>query len=79
MTVKPKKIKWEKSVARLEEIVRELEGSAADLDESLKLFEEGNLLVRTLEEALAKAELRVRKVIDEGDRVKEEPFAEEKE
>lgn len=37
---------FEKSIARLEEIVRALDDGSAPLDESLKLFEEGVGLVR---------------------------------
>ena len=49
---KIKKFEWEKSVDRLEKIVRSLEGGTAGLDESLELFEEGTVLVKGLEKAL---------------------------
>ncbi|MFH1277227.1 MAG: exodeoxyribonuclease VII small subunit [Candidatus Eisenbacteria bacterium] len=75
---KEEKIDWEKSVGRLEEIVKSLEGGGAGLDESLKLFEEGTTLVKALEKALAEAELKVKKLVEgEGGNPKEEPFAEE--
>lgn len=76
---KEEKIDWEKSVGRLEEIVKSLEGGGAGLDESLKLFEEGTGLVKSLEKALAEADLRVKKLIgtEEGGALREEPFAEE--
>ncbi len=74
-----KKIDWEKSVARLEEIVRTLEGGGTGLDESLDLFEEGTRLVKELEKALAQAELRVRKLLDDGKKITEEPFQGEEE
>ena len=69
------RIDWEKSMNRLEEIVRDLEGGKASLDESLRLFEEGNALVKDLEKTLAEAELQVRKILDRGEEnVEEEPF-----
>ena len=74
------RIDWEKSMARLEEIVRGLEGGTASLDESLRLFEEGNGLVKDLEKALAEAELRVRKILDRGEEgARDEPFGGEEE
>ena len=78
---KERGIDWEKSMARLEEIVRDLEGGKASLDESLRLFEEGNALVKELEKTLAEAELRVRKILDRGKDggAEEEPFGGEDE
>ena len=76
---KIKKFEWEKSVDRLEKIVRSLEGGTAGLDESLELFEEGTVLVKGLEKALGEAELKVRKLVEREDGVKEEPFTEEDE
>lgn len=71
------RIDWEKSMTRLEEIVRDLEAGKGTLDESLRLFEEGNGLVKELERALAEAELRVRKILDRGSEgIREEPFGE---
>ncbi len=74
---KIEKFEWEKSVGRLEEIVRSLEGGTAGLDESLELFEEGTTLVKSLEKALGEAELKVRKLVEREEGVEEEPFAEE--
>ena len=79
MTAKKKGGDWEKRMARLEEIVQGLEGGGTGLDESLKLFEEGTGLVKDMEKMLKDAELRVRKILDEGKGVVEEPFTEEKE
>jgi len=73
----PEPVDWEKSVQRLEEIVRALEGGAAGLDESLRLFEEGTALVRALEKRLAEAELRVKTLVEREGEAREEPFEEE--
>ena len=51
---------FEKSIARLEEIVRALDDGSAPLDESLKLFEEGVGLVRACTEMLDSAEQKVK-------------------
>jgi exodeoxyribonuclease VII small subunit len=48
---------------RLEEIVRRLEAEELDLDEALRLFEEGVQRLRGARERLGAAELRVRQVI----------------
>ena len=59
-TVEMEKINYEKSVARLEEIVKLLERGNSSLDESLKLYEEGVSLVRFCNEALNNAEKRIK-------------------
>jgi len=51
---------FEAAIARLEEIVRALEGGCAPLDESLSLFEEGVSLVKLCNEKLDKAEQKVK-------------------
>jgi exodeoxyribonuclease VII small subunit len=48
---------------RLEEILRKLETEDVDLDEALKLFEEGVERLRMARERLASAEARVKKVL----------------
>jgi len=48
---------------RLEEIVRRLESQELDLDESLKLFEEGIERLRVVRERLAAAEAKVKQIL----------------
>ena len=48
---------------RLEQIVRRLEGEELDLDDALRLFEEGVERLRAARERLSAAELRVRQVL----------------
>ena len=50
---------FEKSMERLEEIVRLLENGQVPLDESLKLFEEGTKLAADCTSALEKAETKI--------------------
>ena len=50
---------FEAAIARLEEIVKAMEGDAVSLDQSLSLYEEGVALVRRLNRELEEAEHRV--------------------
>ena len=54
-----KKIEFEKSLKRLEEIVAKVEGETLPLEESLKLYEEGKKLIASLEKTLKEAERKV--------------------
>lgn len=77
MTEKRKNL--EESMARLEEIVDELERGEHTLEESLEKFEEGVKLGKRCREILERAETRIRKLVDvdeDGTRV-EEDFADE--
>lgn len=48
---------------RLEQIVRRLEAEELDLDEALRLFEEGVERLRAARERLSAAEVRVQQVL----------------
>ena len=61
------KMTFEQSMQRLEQIVRALERGDAQLDESLKLFQEGTELVRACGKLLDEAELQVKKVMTAAD------------
>ncbi len=52
-----------KELERLEAIVRRLEGEDLDLDEALKLFEEGVERLRAAREQLAQADVKVKKAL----------------
>ncbi len=55
---------FSKQLERLEAIVRRLEAEDLDLDEALKLFEEGIGRLRGAREQLTQAELKVKKVLE---------------
>lgn len=55
-----KNMTFEAAMARLEEIVRSLEGGSAGLDQSLGLFEEGIALVKLCNAKLEGAEQKVK-------------------
>jgi exodeoxyribonuclease VII small subunit len=52
---------------RLEQIVRALEDPEMDLDEALKLFEEGIARLRAARDRLTEADLTVKRVLEEAD------------
>lgn len=54
-----KKLSFEASLKRIEEIVKGLEGGDVPLDESMKLFEEGTALIRRCGAMLDEAEQQV--------------------
>ena len=53
------KVTFEQNIKRLEEIVGLLENSEAELDRSLKLFEEGTALVRACTKELDEARAKI--------------------
>jgi exodeoxyribonuclease VII small subunit len=59
-----KKARFEESLKRLEEIVRELEGEDLTLEESIAKFEEGVRLGKVCRELLDKAEARIKLLVE---------------
>ena len=59
-----KKIDFAKEIERLDEIVNEVSSKALPLEKSLKLYEEGNEIIKRLEQALKEAEEKVEQIID---------------
>ena len=62
-----KKMTFEESMARLEQIVRAMERGDVALEESLKLFQEGTALVEACGKLLDEAELQVKKIATAAD------------
>jgi exodeoxyribonuclease VII small subunit len=67
---KSKEQKFEENLKRLEQIVDQLEGKEAPLEESLKLFEEGVRLARACQETLEKTKKKVELLIKETGELK---------
>lgn len=66
---------FEKDLQKLETIVAKLEGGDVQLDESMKLFEEGVKLSRLCSERLDKAERKIEILTkDDKGQIKSEPF-----
>ena len=71
----PKKAEFERSLTRLEEVVRKLENANLYLDEAMKLFEEGVRLSRDCQKQLQEAEGRVEILLKKaGGKMAVEPF-----
>ena len=76
----PKKPEFERSLARLEEVVRRLEAANLSLDDAMKLFEEGVELSRECQKQLEQAEGRVEILLKKADgKLAAEPFEPEAE
>jgi exodeoxyribonuclease VII small subunit len=60
---------YEKRVARLQEIVNDLEGDGLPLDSALRLFEEGIEILRLASDELTTAEGRVQLLIEKAEGV----------
>ena len=69
----PEEMTFEAAIARLEEIVRMLEGGSAPLDKSLAMFEEGVALVKLCNSRLDTAEQKVKILTLGGDGTLTEP------
>jgi exodeoxyribonuclease VII small subunit len=71
----PAKIDFERSLTRLEEVVRQLESADLSLDDAMKLFEEGVQLSRECQKRLEEAEGRVEILLKKADgKMATEPF-----
>lgn len=71
----PKKPDFEKSLVRLEEVVRRLESPQLSLDEAMKLFQEGVELSHECQKQLEEAEGRVEILLKKADgKLAAEPF-----
>ena len=73
----PKKtnvINFEKTFTELEELVKKMEGGHLSLEESLKYFERGILLTKNCQQALNKAEQKVRILLEKNNKNNLESF-----
>lgn len=62
-----KKLSFEESMTRLEQIVRAMERGDVALEESLKLFQEGTELVKNCQKLLDDASLQVKQIMTAPD------------
>jgi exodeoxyribonuclease VII small subunit len=71
----PRKGDFEKSLARLEEVVKRLENTDLALDDAMKLFEEGMKLSQECQRQLEDAEGRVEILLKKADgKIAAQPF-----
>lgn len=66
---------FEETMKKLEEIVQELEKGSLNLDESVKMFEEGIKLSKQCNEILQNAEKKITILINNESELKEEEFS----
>ena len=62
-------VNFEVSLQKLEKIIEKLEDGDISLEESVKSFEEGIGLEKECQKQLSQAELKVKKLLDNGDTV----------
>ena len=66
MAKEEKKIDFESSLKELESIVEKLEDENINLEDSVKSFEEGINLVKQCQKQIQDAELKIKKLLDDG-------------
>lgn len=69
-----KKEGFEESLARLEELVGEMESGELGLEEMIRHFEEGSKLVEFCSEKLNEVEQKIEKLVKKDGEVKAVPF-----
>ena len=68
-------IGFEKALGRLETIVEEMESGTLSLEDMMKRFEEGQMLVKLCSGKLNQVERRIEILVKEGETITAEPFA----
>ena len=68
---------FEDSLAKLEQLVEQMEQGDISLEESLKSFERGVKLTRTCQKALQEAEQKVQILLEKNGQQTLEPFTDE--
>ena len=66
MAKEDKRIDFESSLKELESIVGKLEDENTNLEDSVKSFEKGINLVKECQKELQSAELKIKKLLDDG-------------
>ena len=66
MSKEDKQIDFEASLKELESIVAKLEDENINLEDSVQSFEKGVNLVKECQTQLQKAELKIKKLLDDG-------------
>ena len=72
MAKEDKKIDFESSMKELESIVEKLEDEDINLEDSVKSFEKGINLVKECQKQLHNAELKIKKLLDDGSSIEAE-------
>ena len=72
--MKKEDLSFEELVTKLEEVTNKLEKDNLNLDESIKLFEEGMEISKKCNKRLEEAEKKITILLQDGEEVKEENF-----
>ena len=75
--MKEKEENFEELMIKLEDIANQLESGKLNLDDSVKVFEEGIKISKLCNEKLENAEKKIHILIEEEDEIKEENFGAE--
>ena len=67
-------MKFEKSIKRLEEILKVIESSDVDLEKMLKLFDEANTVALDCQIELKKAKAKIQTVLDKNGEIELNQF-----
>ena len=69
-----KPVNFEKALGELEKLVEEMENSELGMEEMLKRFEKGIALTADCQQALQKAELKVKTLVEQNGKLIEQDF-----
>lgn len=72
--MKKEDLSFEELVTKLEDVTNKLEKDNLNLDESIKLFEEGMEISKKCNKRLEEAEKKITILLQDGEEVKEENF-----
>ena len=67
-------MKYEKSIKRLEDILKEIESKDIDLEKMLKLFDEANLVASKCQQDLKKAKAKIKTVLEKNGKIELSDF-----
>ena len=76
MTDKNETPNFEQSLARLEQLVREMEGGQLSLEKMMAHFEEGMALVKSCGGKLNEVEAKIEMLVKKGDKIVSQPLPE---
>lgn len=76
MSDKPETPNFEQSLARLEQLVREMESGQLSLEKMMSHFEEGSALVKTCGDKLNEVEAKIEMLVKKDGKVVSQPLPE---
>lgn len=76
MAEKNEALNFEQSLARLEQLVREMEGGQLSLEKMMAHFEEGMSLVKTCGDKLNEVEAKIEMLVKQGGKIVSQPLPE---